>query len=66
MGGLKLDIPEHVRVLMALSTMMMDKSHSRDYIRTLIIRDINDLTVIRKLKLLQLKILIKYPKIKMV
>jgi hypothetical protein len=66
MGELRAEVPEHGRVLSALFTMMLDKPHTREYIRALMVRDINDLTVIRKLRLMQLTVLTKCPKIKMV
>ena len=52
MGELTVEIPEHGRVLSALFTMIMDQPHTREYIRALMVRDINDLTVLRKLRLL--------------
>jgi hypothetical protein len=50
----------------ALFTMMMDKAHTREYIRSLMVRDISDLVVLRKLRVLQMTVLSKCPKIKLV
>ena len=66
MGELTVEVPEHGRVLSALFTMIIDKPHTRENIRGLMVRGINDLTVLRKLRLLQMTLLTKCPRIKMV
>ena len=57
--------PEDSRVMSVMFTMMMDKTRLKDFLKNMAWRDIEDVTVLRKIKVLQLAVLTDKDRIRM-
>ncbi len=51
-GELREEVTDHARLMTAVFTLMMDRQSPKEYIKSLLIRDVNDILVLRKLRLL--------------
>ena len=52
LGELEEEVTEHARLMTTVNSMMMDKLPTREYLKRLGVRDINDNLVLKKLRLM--------------
>ncbi len=52
MGELEEEVTEHARLMTTVNSMMMDKLPTREYLKRLAVRDINDNLVLKKMRLM--------------
>jgi hypothetical protein len=61
---LKIEVPEHARVLVMMFNMMMERTRPKDIVKSMVFRDIGDVAVLRRLRVLQLATLADDGKVK--
>ena len=64
--GAEIGGPEHAKVLVMVNKIMMSKGEVSDLIRKMVIRDIGDTSVMRRVNIIQLSVLSDSGKVSMV
>jgi hypothetical protein len=54
---MKMDVPEHARVMNMAYSLMLGRTKPRTLIKTLVMRDLGDIQVLKRVRLIQLQML---------